>query len=67
MVFGAEREAPKSGYAFPTPASEEDGVVLGEDGDTVFFEEDFATMVAGLSDSNKIVFEVRHDLGIVDR
>ena len=32
-----------------------------------FFEEDFVTMVAELDNSNKIIFEGRHDLGVADR
>ena len=67
MVFRAKREAPKPGQAFLMPASEEDGVILGKDGHTVFFKEDFTIMVAELSDSDKIVFEGGHDLGITDR
>ena len=67
IVFWVEREATKSGSAFSTSAVEEDGVVFGEDGDAVFFEEHFAAIVAELAHSNKVVFEGGHNLGIVDR
>ena len=66
MVFRAKRGAPKSDFAFLAPSGEEDGVVLGEDGYTVLFKENFATMVAELSNSEKIVFEVGHDLSVVN-
>ena len=66
MIFGSEREAPKSGSTFSVPSGEEDGVVFGEDSDTIFFEEDFAAVVAELTYSNKVVFEGGHHLGIVD-
>ena len=36
MVFGVEREAPKSGPTFLVPAGEEDGVTFGKDGYAVF-------------------------------
>ena len=52
-----EREAPKFGSAFFTPACEEEGVVFGKDGDAVCFEEQFAAMVAELAHSDKVVFE----------
>ena len=67
MVFWVEREAPKSGSAFLTPAGEEGGVVLGEDGDAVCFEEHFTAMIAELADSDNVVFEGGHDLGVADR
>ena len=67
MVFWAEREAPKSGSASFTLVGEEDGGVLGEDGDDVCFKEHFAAMVAELAHSNNVVFEGGHDRGVADR
>ena len=66
MIFGSEREAPKSGSTYLAPTGEEDGVVLGEDSDTVFFEEDFATVVTELAYSDNVVFEGGHDIGVAD-
>ena len=67
MIFGAEREAPKSGFTFFAPSSEEDGVVFGKDGYAVLFEDLFAAVVTELADSDEVVFEGGHDLGVADR
>ena len=67
MIFGSEREASKSGSTFSMPSGEEDGVVFGEDSDTVFFEEDFAAVVAELANPDEVAFEGGHDLGEADR
>ena len=62
MIFGSEREAPKSGSTFFVPTREEAQVFFGKDSDTVLFKEDFLAVVTELANSNEVVFQGRHDL-----
>ena len=66
VVSGAKRETPESGSAIFTPTGEEDGVVFGKDGYTIFLKEDFATVIVELADSDEIVLEGVHDFGVAD-
>ena len=45
----------------------EDDVVFDKDGYVVIFEEHFAAMVTELANSDKVVFEGCHNLGIAYR
>ena len=67
VVLGAKKETPKSDSALLAPIGEEDGVVLGKDCYTMFFEEDFATVVKELADFDEVVFKSGNNLGVVDR
>ena len=67
MIFRAEREAPKSSSTFFVPSGEEEGVVFGEDGYTVLFREFFAAVVTELANSDDVVFEGGHGLGVAER
>ena len=67
VIFGAQREAPKSGPTLFASTFEKDGVIFGEYGNTMFFEEDFTTVAAELANSDKIVLESWHDTSISDR
>ena len=49
------------------PTFEKDGVIFREDGHTMFFGENFSTVVKELANSDDIVLEIWYDLGIADR
>ena len=65
MIYWTQRETPKSSSALFAPTFEEDGVIFGEYGHTIFGE-DFATVVAELANSDGIMLESGYDLGIAD-
>ena len=55
---------PKLGSVLFAPGFEKNGVIFGNDGNTILFEENFVVMVTELADSDKIVFEGGHDLAL---
>ena len=67
MIVGAWREASHLGSALFAPAFEKNGVIFGDDGNTILFEENFSAMVTKSAKADKIVFESWHDLAIADR
>ena len=64
--MGTKREASELGTSGFLPATEDDSVILGENSDGCFFEEDAEVVVTQFADAHQVVMEVRHYVTALD-